>query len=373
MKRILIVILFVSLVSLLTFLGYETFVKEEPKIEENPIVKEEEPVVNKLSLIAAGDALLHSTVYNKAYNNGIYDFKPMLTHIKNIVKNYDLAFYNQETILGGSEIGLSTYPRFNSPYEIGDAMIDAGFNMVSLANNHTLDRGQTAIANSFAYWKDKTNILAAGSYSSFESRNEQRIFTKNNITYSLLAYTYGTNGIPIPNGKDYLVDLYSRDKAEADIIALRDKVDVLMVSMHWGSEYQHYPNTFQTSEAQFLADLDVDIIIGHHPHVIQPIDKINDTIVIYSLGNFLADQELKYTSRFLGLLASVNITKTTYKGETKVEIDNGKNILFYNVRKDGFLLTPFSLLTEDKLTNYQAIFEEYASIVKHYNKDLIVE
>jgi poly-gamma-glutamate capsule biosynthesis protein CapA/YwtB (metallophosphatase superfamily) len=373
MRKIFIVLLFVSLVSSLTFLGYETFIKEETKVEEKPIVKEEEPVVNKLSLIAAGDALIHSTVYNRAYTNGTYDFKPMLTHIKNIVKEYDLAFYNQETILGGSELGLSNWPNFNSPYEIGDAMLDAGFNMVSLANNHTLDRGQTAVTNSLAYWKDKTNILTAGSYSSFESRKEPRIFTKNNITYSLLSYTYGTNGIPIPSGKDYLVDLYSRDKAEADITALRDKVDVLIVSMHWGSEYQHYPNTFQTSEAQFLADLDVDFIIGHHPHVIQPIDKIDDTIVIYSLGNFLADQELKYLNRFVGLLASINITKTTYKGETKIEIDNGKNILFYNVRKDGFLLTPFSLLNEDKLTNHDAIFEEYSNIVKHYNKDLIVE
>ena len=373
MKKIFIVALFIILVSSLTFFGYEIFIKEEPKVIEKPIVKEEEPVINKLSLIAAGDALIHSTVYNKAYKNGVYDFKPMLTHVKNIIKDYDLAFYNQETILGGTEIGLSNWPSFNSPYEVGDAMLDAGFNMVSLANNHTLDRGQTAIANSLNYWKDKSNILTAGSYSSFDSRNEIKIFTKNNITYSLLSYTYGTNGIPIPSGKEYLVNLYSREKAEADIKALRDKVDVLMVSMHWGSEYQHYPNTFQTNEAQFLADLDVDIIIGHHPHVIQPIDKINNTIVIYSLGNFLADQELKYTNRFVGLLAGLNITKTTYKGNTSIEINNDKNILLYNVRADGFLLTPFSILTEDKLNNHNAIFEEFANIVKHYNKDLIVE
>lgn len=373
MRKLFVILIFIISVSSLTYIGYDIFIKEKPKVDEKPIINEEEPVVNKLKFIAAGDALIHSTVYNYAYKNGIYDFKPMLTYVKDIVKDYDLAFYNQETILGGSEIGLSNWPSFNSPYEIGDAMIDAGFNLVSLANNHTLDRGQTAIANSLAYWQAKSDILSAGSYSSFEDRNEIKIFTKNNITYSLLSYTYGTNGIPIPVGKEYLVNLYSREKAQKDIEALRDKVDVLMVSMHWGSEYQHYPNTFQKEEAQFLADLDVDIIIGHHPHVIQPIDKIDDTIVIYSLGNFLADQELKHTNRFVGLLASLNITKTTYKGETNIDIANGKNILLYNVRKDGFLLTPFSILTEDKLTNHKGVFEEFANIVKYYNKDLIVE
>ena len=129
----------------------------------------------ELSLIAVGDYLIHSSLYkdaNKHANYDGYDFKPMITNIKEIVSNYDIGYYNQETILGGTELGLSDYPTFNSPYEAGDAMLDAGFNLVSLATNHTMDSGKKAVENSCKYWKEKTNVLTAGSYCSDEERNE---------------------------------------------------------------------------------------------------------------------------------------------------------------------------------------------------------
>ena len=127
-----------------------------------------------------GDSLIHQAVYHDVEGN--YDFKPMLSEIKPIISKFDLAYYNQETILGGKDIGLSTYPRFNSPYEVGDAFIDAGFNLVSLANNHTLDRGEQALNNSCNYWKSK-NVVTAGSYCSEEDRNEVKIYEKNGIKY----------------------------------------------------------------------------------------------------------------------------------------------------------------------------------------------
>ena len=129
-------------------------------------------------------------------------------NIKEEVSKFDIAYYNQETILGGSSLGVSSYPSFNSPQELGDAMIDAGFNTVSLATNHTLDRGEKAINNSCNYWNSKEDILTAGSYCSNEERLEDRIFTKNNITYTMLSYTYGTNGIPIPKDKEYYVNVW---------------------------------------------------------------------------------------------------------------------------------------------------------------------
>ena len=286
---LLVVILIIIFATLCYFI-----IKEEPKTElktvnESQEKKEPEVKEERLSLIMVGDALLHSSLYRDGYQNGTYDFTSQLELIKPEIQKHDLAFYNQESILGGTSIGLSDYPNFNSPQEFGDAMIDAGFNLVSLANNHTMDRGVTAIQNSCDYWKTK-DVLTAGSYCSAEDAEEIKIKEKNGIKYTMLAYTYGTNGITVPSDKPYLVNLYSDELAKADIEKVRDKVDLLIVSMHWGTEYRSEPTDEQKREAEYLSNLGVDIIIGTHPHVIEPITYINDTLVIYSLGNFISAQ-----------------------------------------------------------------------------------
>ncbi len=155
----------------------------------------------EISMVMVGDALIHQSIYQDAYKNGKYDFTKMLSRVKPIISKYDLAYYNQETILGGAKLGVSTYPRFNSPYEVGDAFRDAGFNVVSLANNHTLDRGKQAIINSTNYWKKYPKVLVAGSYGSQSDRDKVQIFEKNGITYTMLSYTTDTNGLRIPNGE----------------------------------------------------------------------------------------------------------------------------------------------------------------------------
>ena len=220
-KYVIVALLALTLASILivfTLKEKKVETKEPKKVLEKE--EKEEIKTSKLSLVMVGDALLHSSVYNDAYKNGVYDFSSQLEYIKPIIQKYDLAFYNQESILGGTSIGLSDYPTFNSPQEFGDAMVDAGFNLVSLANNHTLDRGEKAVLNSCEYWKTK-DVLTAGSYTSFEEANEIKIKEKNGIKYTLLSYTYGTNGIPVPSGKEYLVNLYSDEKAKEDI----EKVD----------------------------------------------------------------------------------------------------------------------------------------------------
>ena len=227
---------------------------------------------SEFSMVMVGDALIHRSIYEDAYNGSSYDFTKMMSKIKPITSKYDVAYYNQETILGGTEIGLSTYPRFNSPYEVGDAFIDAGFNMVSLANNHSLDRGKTAIENSVKYWNKHSDVLTAGSYLSELERIEDRIFVKNNISYTMLSYTTDTNGIRIPNGENYLVNVYDAEKVKEDIERVRDKVDFLIVAMHWGVEYTNTPVESQKTIAKYLAGLGVDLIIGCHPHVIEPVE-----------------------------------------------------------------------------------------------------
>lgn len=357
---------------------------------------------NTLTLIMAGDALLHSNVYKDAeYNcqnpmtahvfstkrhnvaqsqstlqnskiqnpqktqqNLCYDFTHILSPIAPLISSHDLAFYNQETILGGKEIGLSSYPTFNSPQEFGDIMVQMGFNLISLANNHTLDRGEIAIANSLQYWRNK-NVLTAGSYESFADRQKPRILEKNGITYTMLAYTYGTNGIPIPKGKEYLVNVYTKDIIANDIKNIRDKVDLLIVSMHWGIEYSFMPTKEQEEMAKFLAQQGVDIVIGNHSHVIAPIEFIDNTLILYSLGNMISAQ--KGLEKKIGMLVSVKISKDFHTDSIRPKIaiqDIRMDLIYtyYNDKRQDFRIYPFSHLNDTILPNYRKIYKDYIRI-----------
>ncbi len=353
-----------------------------------------------VSLVMVGDNLIHSSIYKDAKRlaggNG-YDFKPIIEYIKEKVQNYDLAYYNQETVLGGSELGVSDYPTFNSPQEAGDAMLDAGFNIVSLATNHTMDRGEKAVLASVDYWKKHENeALVAGSYSSEEERNKVQIREKNGIKYAMLSYTYGTNGISVPKGKEYLVNVWPtnlslndpakdteyqnyKEQVKKDIEAVRSQVDVLMVAMHWGVEYTHEPTAYEKDSAQFLADNNVDIIIGAHPHVIQPVTWIDDTLVIYSLGNFVSAQlQDQNYNKMVGLMTSVDINKTVENGKTSVKISNVKNELiftYYNKKTwSNFKVIPFSNENIGKyLPNYKSVYENYKKIVQKMDSNMYVE
>ena len=376
-------ILFVFVVLIIALCIYIIPKKKNVIVDDNKNNKVEEKEEDKkkeysISLVMAGDALVHDRLYNDAYKDGVYDFKPYLKLIKEKVKNYDLAYYNQETILGGTSIGLSTYPSFNSPQELGDALVDAGFNLVSLATNHTLDRGEKAVLLSREYWNNQNNVYAFGSYSSFDEKKEleSKIFEKNNIKYGILNYTYGTNGISVPSGKDYLVNLWPnlndsyKETVINDINNLRDKVDVLMVAMHWGIEYTFKETDKQREIAQFLAENGVDIVIGSHAHVIEPVEYVGDTLVFYSLGNFISAQNSESCVNYkcnIGLLSSVKITKTVEDENVSIKIDNVQNELIYTYHNNykDYLVIPFSNkeITE-YLSNYEGVYNEYADIIK---------
>ena len=321
---------------------------------------------SEFSMVMVGDALIHRSIYEDAYNGSSYDFTKMMSKIKPITSKYDVAYYNQETILGGTEIGLSTYPRFNSPYEVGDAFIDAGFNMVSLANNHSLDRGKTAIENSVKYWNKHSDVLTAGSYLSELERIEDRIFVKNNISYTMLSYTTDTNGIRIPNGENYLVNVYDAEKVKEDIERVRDKVDFLIVAMHWGVEYTNTPVESQKTIAKYLAGLGVDLIIGCHPHVIEPVEYIDNTMVAYSLGNFISSQN--GPNNLTGLMLSLKVHKKLDKDGSKVTIEEPTVRLIYThydetkVGRRNYMVYPYEELNDEILNNYQNHYDKYINI-----------
>ena len=397
LSKIIILMVFVILLILgITFAiskGNDKKLPTSEKVAEEKQEKKEEEY--KVSLIMVGDMLIHSSLYNEAKknaNNNGYDFKPMLTYIKDIVSNYDLAYYNQETILGGSEIGLSSYPAFNSPYEVGDDMIDTGFNLVSLATNHTLDRGIKAIENSLNYWNSK-NVYTAGSYKTLEDRNNIKIAEKNNITYAMLNYTYGTNGIVRPSGYDSYVNIWDmsnktnyenyKEQVKKDIESIRDKVDVLIVAMHWGVEYTHNPTEYEKDMANYLSSLGVDVIIGTHPHVIQPVTWINNTLVIYSLGNFISAQyqnqsTCTYYKCTVGLMTNFKIEKTVKDNEKTIKITNVENELIYNYYNQstwrGFIVIPFSNPDiANYLPNYQKVYETYKEVVQRLDNNMVVK
>ncbi len=399
--KIFLVIFSITLISIIGYIIIKPN-KDNKTISKPNIINKNEDKHYEASLIAVGDYLIHSSVYkdaNRLANGDGYDFKPMISYIKEIVSNYDIAYYNQETILGGSELGLSDYPTFNSPYEAGDAMLDAGFNLVSLATNHTMDSGKKAVENSCKYWQSKENVLTAGSYCSEEERNKINIKEINNIKYTMLNYTYGTNGMPVAN--DYLVNVWPTDidninnpekdtkyqaykkQVKEDIDKVKDKVDFLIVAMHWGVEYTHEPTAYEKDMASYLASLGVNLIIGTHPHVIQPVTWIDDTLVIYSLGNFISAQyqnkntctNYKCTTE---LMTSLKIEKDIKNNQTSVKITNVENELLYNYYNQStwrnFKVIPFSNpKIKEYLPNYKEVYNTYKAVVQKMDNEITVK
>jgi len=314
----------------------------------------------KMSLIAVGDVLIHESVYKDAFqpNSDKYDFSKMFTDVEPIIKKYDLKFCNQESTIGGSALGISGYPSFNAPDEIGDEIVRLGFNLISLANNHAMDKGKDAILYSNSYWKTK-DVITAGSYSSIEDRNKVNIYEKNGIKYAFLAYTTSLNGNNLPN--DYLVNMYSNIKAKNDIEAVKDKVDVIIVSMHWGEEYTNTPTSSEKEIAKYLSNLGVNLIIGSHPHVVQPVEYVGDTLVIYSLGNFISNQLSIGLNPGIGLMVGMDIIVE----DGKVTFDNlyKELILAYAEKSINFKVIPFSKLNDSLLKDYKNVEKQYMNIV----------
>lgn len=371
-KNALIICLFLFLILCLCIFvlsGKDKAIEVPKENIPNVEVKDDEksPKVYEVKMIMVGDALIHDRLYNTVRNeDGSYDFKPTIQYIKPIITKYDLKYYNQETILGGAELGYSSYPQFNSPNEVGDAFLDAGFNLVSLATNHTMDKGERGVLNSVNYWKSKKNVVYSGQWSSWDERNEVHVYDINGISYAFFSYTTWTNGLETPNGKEYLNNVYSDEKAANDISKIRDLVDVVIVAMHWGTEYSLDVSSSQQYIANYLAGLGVDLIIGSHPHVVEPVEYINNgkTFVIYSLGNFLSAQY--GIDRLTGLMVEVTIKKVVdVDGTITVSIESPKAELTYTQTNDytKYRVYPYSKLNSTILPDYMNYYEYYKGIV----------
>jgi poly-gamma-glutamate synthesis protein (capsule biosynthesis protein) len=197
-----------------------------------------------LELVAVGDNLIHIQIVNSssAATDGepAYDFSPIYQYVKEDIEKADVAFLNQETLFAGEAFGISGYPQFNAPIDLGEAITGLGFDVVNHATNHVMDKGEAAVHATIDYWEARPEITYLGIHASAEARGRPKIVEKNGITLGFLAYTYGTNGLPVPRAAPYLVSLIDTVMAQ-EIDALRPLCDYLSVSMHWGDEYDHTP------------------------------------------------------------------------------------------------------------------------------------
>ncbi|ALX49165.1 CapA family protein [Lentibacillus amyloliquefaciens] len=325
--------------------------------------KEPEASHKEITLSAIGDMLIHSRVYEDARTDDGFNFMPMLEKVKPYLNDSTIAFANQETMIGGEALGLSSYPAFNSPFAVGDALKKAGVDVVSIANNHTLDRGEKAIMNATNHW-EKIDMMYTGAYKSEADRNKLRVYeTDEGISVAFLAYTYGTNGIPVPNGKGHLVNLIDKKVMSKRIEKAKQQADAVVLSLHYGPQYERMPSAGQKDLVQFAANEGVDVVLGHHPHVLQPIDWVegnngHQTLVAYSLGNFLSGQDEFY--RRIGGIFKFSIEKTMENGESTVKVKEPKFmptfVKFEN--RANFQVAPMHQLTDDELENAKGHYQD---------------
>lgn len=269
-------------------------------------------------LVAVGDLLMHMSLTRSGYipQQKTYNFDGFFTEVKPIISSADWAIANVETTLAGAEMGYSGYPLFNAPAQLVDAAKKAGFNVLTTANNHSLDKGEKGLINTINNIRSR-GVASTGTARSAKEAAQILMVKKNDINMAILAYTYGTNGIPIPKGKGYLVSLINEGKIINDIARARKQgADVVTVALHFGNEYQRQPDARQKQLVERLIKAGADIILGNHPHVVQPYQvfrvkgkdgKLKTRTAIYSLGNFIANQNGKY--RNLGVIFSVKVRK----------------------------------------------------------------
>lgn len=285
------------------------------KDEKEEVIEEKIPETFTANLVAVGDNLIHTTIIKAGkQDTGYYNFDSLYVNIREELESADIKVINQETMLVSEPKNYTGYPCFGSPYAIGDAIRNAGFNVVTHATNHSYDKRETGIMDTTNYWKQYPEVLVTGVYQSQEDYDTITIGEFNHIKVAFLNYTYGLNGFVLPSDKQYYVNtLYDENKIISDLQRANELADIVVVLPHWGNEYVYKPSEQQRYLAQLFVDNGADLIIGTHPHVLQPLEYIskpdgNQVPCFYSLGNFTSSQT--EMPRMLGGMAKVTITKT---------------------------------------------------------------
>lgn len=284
----------------------EQIVEEVALAEKEPEFEEYE-----IGLMALGDNLMHMGVVNTGkMEDGSYDYTFLFDGISDFLEASDIKVINQETILGGNDLGFSGYPNFNSPTQVGDSIAEAGFNVVLHASNHSADQGIKGLLNCVSFWKTYPDILTVGIHEEAAESHEIPVITVKDIDFAVLNYTYGPNLETMPSSirghLDMLCD-WNKETGRIDFTKLHPQVvddiqraeeiaDVTLVFPHWGTEYTTTPSVYQEEFASQMVEAGADLIIGTHPHVVQPIEWVesengNRALCFYSLGNYVSTQQ----------------------------------------------------------------------------------
>ena len=336
-----------------------TNVIQDSSVESETVEEKVEPI--NFTMTAIGDTLCHNTQYWDAYNSITkqYDFSYVYDDIKDYTSSADITIGSLETTFAGEDRGYSNYPVFNSPDSLATGLKDIGVDVISLAGNHALDYGYSGICRTIDVL-DNVGISHLGTYKSAEAQDKILIKDVKGVKIAFINYTYGTNGIPVPSDKPYCLNLIDKDLISKQIKQAKEQnVDMIVACMHWGTEYKTSANDEQKELADFLFKSGVDIILGNHPHVLEPMEKktitlddgsTKDVFVVYALGNFTADQRAEITRD--SAILNLDITKDS---DGKILINKVSYVPIYMYKNSAAKVHKFKILDIEKsIANYDS-------------------
>ena len=336
-----------------------TNVIQDSSVESETVEEKVEPI--NFTMTAIGDTLCHNTQYWDAYNSSTkqYDFSYVYDDIKDYTSSADITIGSLETTFAGEDRGYSNYPVFNSPDSLATGLKDIGVDVISLAGNHALDYGYSGICRTIDVL-DNVGISHLGTYKSAEDQDKILIKDVKGVKIAFINYTYGTNGIPVPSDKPYCLNLIDKDLISKQIKQAKEQnVDMIVACMHWGTEYKTSANDEQKELADFLFKNGVDIILGNHPHVLEPMEKktitlddgsTKDVFVVYALGNFTADQRAEITRD--SAILNLDITKDS---DGKILINKVSYVPIYMYKNSAAKVHKFKILDIEKsIANYDS-------------------
>ena len=339
-----------------------TTVTEPPQTTATSQTEPPPPDIRTVHLVCAGDNLIHSSIYKQAKRraeaNGEdgYDFDYVYEKVEKYLDGADIAILNQETIVT-DELEPSDYPRFCSPADLGEKMIEMGFNAFSLSNNHILDRGEEGLLATLRFWDSHEGIILYGAYRDEEDMNNIRTMEVNGVTFAFLGYMEHTNGLSLPSDSECKITYFDElDLIEQQVRRADEIADVVIVSAHYGKETINEQTQTQLDLTQKLVEWGADLIIGTQPHTAQGMEYIqkpdgSNAFVFYCLGNFVSAQSYELT--MVGILGDLDIVKNMDTGE--VTIENVKAIPIitqYGYNYSNIHIEPYATYTEEMLEDH---------------------
>jgi poly-gamma-glutamate synthesis protein (capsule biosynthesis protein) len=327
-----------------------------------------------VKLLAVGDNLIHKPIYEQAQartSDASYDFMPVYENLADMIAAADIAVINQETMMAQS-YDVSTYPCFNTPTVMASQLASLGFDVLTIANNHMLDTQSFGLIETLDLINSTQGLTSAGAFHGRDEYTKIKTVTVNDISFAFLAYTEHTNGITIPDAKEsYIVYLNELDDVEQQVKYASSVADVVVVSMHAGIEYSDDENDIQRNFAENVVNWGADVVIGTHPHTLQPVEYITnpqgeEVPVLYSLGNFVFNMAYE---------------PTKYSAIVNVDVQTGE--VSYNYVKIGPDYAPVLIMAKDvpfeysfdhlntlvhKFQNTERYIQEASNGLKNYRK-----